>query len=410
MPDIHTFELDNGLTVIVEPMPGVSSVAFSLLMPAGCAYEPENKSGTAAILSEMMLRGAADLNSRQHSEALDLLGIHRTTEVQTFHTRLGAVMLAERFEEGFKLLIDTVRQPKLEDSAFEPSRLLALQSIEALEDEPHEKAMIALKGVHLPAPINRSSLGDAEQLKAITPDDIRQFQNAQFVPNKSYLGIAGNITLDQVKRIVDQHLADWTGQSQMVNTAGEGPRGFHHEQSPSAQHHITLAYDAVEPKHPEYMTQRLALSILSGGMSGRLFTEVREKRGLCYAVYATSANYYDRSVVYAYSGTTPERAQETLDVLRAEIEKIKDGADEDEFNRATTGLKTKVIMQGESTSARGHALARDAFLLGYPRSLEEIASQIDNVSLDKLNNFVSTHPFTNPSIYTIGESALQPNA
>ncbi|MEX0742484.1 MAG: insulinase family protein, partial [Phycisphaeraceae bacterium] len=144
MSQIHQHRFANGLTLLVEPIVGVKSAAMSLLLPSGAATEPDDQLGVTQVLGEMLFRGAGDLDSRQHSDALDRLGVHRSYDVQTHHLRLGATMLGDRLDRALPLLTDMVRRPHLADTAFEPAVALALQGLQALEDEPQQKVMVEL--------------------------------------------------------------------------------------------------------------------------------------------------------------------------------------------------------------------------------------------------------------------------
>ena len=141
-------------------------------------------------------------------------------------------------------------------------------------------------------------------------------------------------------------------------------------------------------------------------MSGRLFTEVREKRGLCYAVYAAYASHKRIGAMLAYAGTTAARAQETLDVLEGELRKLSLGVDESEFRRAIVGMKSRLVMQGESTGARAGAIAGDQVVLGRPRTLEELTERVDHVTFERLNEYLKNHPPGAMTTVTIGPSPL----
>ena len=190
---------------------------------------------------------------------------------------------------------------------------------------------------------------------------------------------------------------------------GTPARGYHHEREPTSQVHIGVAYDA--PAEPEAgcWPERLGTAVLSGGMSGRLFTEVREKRGLCYSVsasYGTDAAF-GRTV--AYAGTTPERAQQTLDVLMGELARIgraEGRVEAEEFERAKIGMKSRLVMSGESTSARASALARDWHKLGRARSLEELKASVESVTLERVNAHLSSRGLGRVTVCTIGPEAL----
>lgn len=405
---IATHRYGNGLTLVVEPIGGVNSVGMTWLLPAGAATEPAGKLGVGTVLGEMVLRGAGELDARGYPDALDLLGVHRSTEVQTHHIRLGATFLGDRLDAAIPLLFDAIRRPHLREQDFAPSVQLALQSIEALEDEPQEKVMIELRRRHLGDPLGRSSMGDAEHLKAMGVGDVRAFAASRFVPGGSVLGFAGNVSFEHVRDRVGELLGDMRGEAAEIDADAtpHGPHGYLHIKTDSTQQHIGLAYETVGEADPAGPTQRVATAVLSGGMSGRLFTEVREVRGLCYSVYAAYAPRRTTGTIYAYAGTTTQRAAETLEVLSRELRRMSEGVALDEFERAVVGLKARLVMQGESTSARAKAISYDQYLLGRPRSLAERTAEVQGVTLAGLNRFLASHPPEGFTTLTIGPEPL----
>ncbi|MEM8737827.1 MAG: pitrilysin family protein [Planctomycetota bacterium] len=407
MPEIRSTTLPNGLTVVAEPIPGVQSLAMTLLTPAGLASQPADRQSVAPILAEMLCRGAGGLDSRAHVDALDTLGVQRSTGAQTRFFRLGATMIASKMHDALPLLFDMIRRPALDDDALPPCLDLALQSLDALDDEPQRRAMLSLRHHHYPDPLGRSPLGIREHLQALTADDVRRYWFERFVAHGSILAFAGQFDWDRLLGRVTELLGDWGGQAAPADgSAHPHQPGLHHLDAESAQVHIGVAYPAVPETHPQRVYQQAATAVLSGGMSGRLFTEVREKRGLVYSVYASYAGQKDRGDILAYAGTTAPRAQETLDVLAAELRRLSEGVDASEFQRAVVGMKSSLVMQGESTGARAASIASDVYVFGEPRTLDHAASEIDAVTLESLNDFVRQHPPGDLTLVTLGPEPL----
>lgn len=407
MSEIYQTTLPNGLRLVAEPIPGVGSLAMTLLTPAGLASQPADQLGVAPVLAEMLCRGAGDRDARQHSDALDMLGVQRSTDAQTRFFRVGATMIGSKMAEALPLLFDMVRRPKLAEESLSPSVDLAIQSIDGLADEPQRRAMLELRGRHYPGPINRSPLGEREHLQALTAQNVRDFWANRFKADGSILGFAGSFDWDELVATVTELLGDWDGQASPADGAGQGDGGYHHLPGDSTQVHIGVAYPAVPDTDPRWVLQRAATAVLSGGMSGRLFTEVREKRGLVYSVYASYAGQKDRGDILAYAGTTVPRAQETLDVLTHELRRLSEGVNQSEFERAIVGMKSSLVMQGESTSARAAAIASDVYVFGKPNRLVDTAAEIDTVTLDKLNAFVREHTPGEMTTVTLGPDALK---
>lgn len=401
----HVFP--NGLVLLAEHMPAMQSAAMSLLVPAGSSNDPADASGAANVLSDLVLRGAGKLDSRSLTDHLDRLGLQRSSSAGMYHTRFGCAALAPKVMEGLATYADIVQRPHLPESGFEAARDLALQAIAGIEDEPRQKLMIKLREQYFPFPLGRSSLGDAEQLKAMTIEQMKRDHVLRYHPRGAILSVAGNVNFKHLKDDVEKHFATWDGSEVIPPPAREAPKGVVHEQQESEQTHIGLIYPSILETDPDYYTVRLAVEILSGGMSGRLFTEIREKRGLVYSVWAGYSSLKEMGAIMGYAGTSNDRAQATLDCFIQELHRLTEGVTQAELQRAKTGLKAATIMQGESTSARAGAIAHDYFIRGRIRTLEEIKNAIDAVSVEQVNAYLAKHlpgPFT---IVTVGPKPLQ---
>ncbi|RMH24435.1 MAG: insulinase family protein [Planctomycetota bacterium] len=407
MTAISTARLSAGADLIVEPMPGVRSAAMTWLLPAGSAREPAAFEGLGAMWADLLFRGAGGLDARQHAGALDRLGVSRSADGATHTFRITGTMLGDRVVRALPLFADMVLRPRFDPADIGPVRDLCLADLAALADDPHERVMILAKARHLPAPLNRSGLGTPETLAAIDAPIARAQWRAQAAPAGSAIAVAGAVEPEPVRDALERLLEGWTGEPTAFEAAGPARRGREHLDDDTNQVHIAVVHDAPPESAPECVLERVLTSVLSGGMSGRLFTEVREKRGLVYSVSARYAAGRDDGRVVAYAGTTPERAPETLRVLLGELgrptaEGDAGGIDESEFRRAVTGLKSSLVMSGESTAARASALAGDWFTLGRPRTLAERLAEIDAVTLDALNAYAAKRTLGELTIASIG--------
>jgi predicted Zn-dependent peptidase len=421
MTSIVTRQLSCGMPLLLEPMEGVRSAAISWAIPAGAAVDAEDRQGASTMYGELLLRGAGQMDSRAHADALDRVGAGRSADVGTYFVRIGATLVGDRFPAVLPLLVDMALRPRMDAESIEPARDMALQAIESLADDPQERAMIAARARHQRSPINRSGLGTPEGLKALSRDELVQGWAAAARPSGSVMAIAGAIDPDRAGDAVEGMLSGWSGRAPQVQLGPAAPRGYAHEADQSNQVQVIVLHDAPAEDDPRCLLERIVTSVLSGGMSGRLFTEVREKRGLCYSVsagYATDrvlsgtvGGGYGR--VLAYVGTTPERAQESLDVLHAELERINTPAGRitpDEFRRAVVGMKSRLVFSGESTSARAGSLVGDFHRLGRARSLDEMASAIDRVTLDQVNAYLAGRSLGRLTVQTLGPAPLRPPA
>ena len=409
MPDqrfyIHTFE--SGLTLLCEQLPGMQSAAMTLLLPSGSESDPEGKSGMASIMSDLILRGAGERDSRQLTDYLDSLGLQRSSSVAVHHLRLSCAAIAKNVMTAIPTFADIVRRAQLPETGFDSSRELALQSLDSIEDEPRHKLMIRLKEYFLPYPQNRNTMGERRQVQSISVDEARADYADRFRPQGAIISFAGNIDFAEVHGAVAEALGDWSGApTPPLPSRKPTTRRFHETQN-SEQTHIGLAWDSIPETHEDYYTVRLAMEALGGGMSSRLFTEVREKRGLCYSVWAGYSSMKGMGCILGYAGTSNERAQATLDCFLQELDHLAGGITADELERAKTGLKANTIMQGESTSARAGAIAYDHFMRGRIRTLDEIKSAIDSVPLQHVNEYLATNRVKDLTIVTVGPKPLE---
>lgn len=411
MASITTMTLDCGMPLLVEKIDGVRSCGLTWLLPAGSARDPDDRLGLSAMWAELLVRGAGALDSRAQADAFDGLGAARGIGVETFHMALSSTLLGSRLNDALPLIVDMVRRPRMDEDSFEPSRDLCVQAIESLKDEPAERLMTLLKSRHAAPPINRSPLGTIEGIGGIKREELLPAWNERARPKGSILALAGDVDARAVAARLNELLRGWEGAASEVKWGRSSTRGYHHENDQTNQVHIAIAYDSPSESDPGCWEERIATAVLSGGMSGRLFTEVREKRGLCYSVYASYAADAKYGRTTAYVGTTPDKAQQSLDVLTAELRRIRTEAGRitpAEFQRAVIGMKSKLVMSGESSGARANALARDWWKLGRARSLDELTKTIDDVTLERVNAHLARRADLGEiTLATIGPAALR---
>jgi predicted Zn-dependent peptidase len=409
---IQQHEYSNGLVLLAETMAGVQSAAFTLLLPAGAAYEGADgldlRGGAAAMAAEWITRGAGPRDSRALVSALDNLGVSHTESAQTLHTSLAGATLGRNLEPALEIIADMVRCPHLDDQEVEPIRALCLQNLRSLEDDPGTKVMFELRRRHFPDPWGRPSPGTTEGVSALKPEDVRQFLRATYRPNGAILGVAGAIDWNRLREVVGRLFGDWQVRPQP--RVPERPGGPHrdHIVRETQQIQIALAYPAATVESPDYYRARAAAAILGGYSSARLFTEVREKRGLCYSVYATYEGQIGRAAMLCYAGTSVDRAQQTLDVMLAEIERLgRDGVALDELETMRAGLKSSLIMAQESSMSRSGSLASDWFFLGRVRPIEEIAAELNALSASAVSDYAAgLKDAREVTIVTLGPTAL----
>ena len=403
-------ELPNGLTVLGQRMETVSSAAMCFVVPAGTAHDPPGCDGAAAVAGEWHVRGAGDRDTRQLNDALDALGCQHSESVQSHHQQFSAALLGRSLPDLLTIYADIILRPRLEDATFEPCRALTLQDLASLEDEPARKCNVLLQEKFYPDPLGRCTYGTAESLNALTPDALRGHVRGRFTPKGSIVSVAGDVDWNAFCDTIEKLFGDWTTPPAAGPNEKPPSGGVTHIPKDSAQAHIALAHAAVPIHHEQYYAARMAETVLSAGMSSRLFTEVREKRGLVYHVSCRYHSLKEHAGMFTYAGTVPEKAQETFDVTVGEIRRLAEGVTDDELTRAKTQLKSALVMQGESTSARASALAGDWYHLRRLRSLQELSDAIDAVTANDVVEYLRDHPAGDFTVLVVGPEPVDTSA
>jgi predicted Zn-dependent peptidase len=401
----HTFA--NGLTLLAERMEHVRSAALNFLIPAGCVDDPPVQLGIAAVLADLIVRGAGSRDSRELTLALDNLGLDRSESVGTMHTRFWGATVARNLASALELYADILLRPHLPEDETEAVRALALQDLRSLEDEPRSKVLVELRKHYYPTPLSNDHRGTVECLQRMTVQDIRAHHGRHYGPRGTILSVAGNIEWKSLRDQVGRLFGDWHGGGQPELRYGPPPAPRGHISKELEQTQIGVAYPSVPIGESDYYAALGAVNILSGSMSSRLFTEIREKEGLCYSVWASYQTLKDRARVICYAGSRNERAQRTLDLLLRELRRLPEGVEKEEVERVQAGLKSSLIMQQESTAARALSLASDWYYLGRVRSFDEIQAAIDKLTPAGIVAHLRRCPPRDFAIVTLGPKPLQ---
>ena len=327
--EIRSTRLDNGLTVLFESMPWLESASVSLLIPAGSVTDPTGLEGSASVLYDWTNRGAGGLDNRAFTEKLDALGAWRGGSSDREYSVVSASLLASALPRILALLADQVNRPQLAEAVFDGSIELVRQELRSLTDRPSSRLFEALNNAYFESGHGRSSYGTEEGLAALTPPGVRQDFEHRYSPDGAVLAVAGGCDWDELLGLVDASFADWRGNRFQAPEVRLASPHATHVIADTSQQHIGLNFEAAGVDDADWYLQSLAVGVLSGGMGARLFTEVREKRGLAYSVGAAVRAIRGAGFITAYAGTTPERASETLSVLRDEFVRLSEGVRED---------------------------------------------------------------------------------
>ena len=392
----HHEQLDNGIELLAEVLPDCPIAAVNVRVGLGARHEAADRLGLAHVVAETLLKGAGEMDARALLDAFDLYGLTRGSRCDVEATDVGCGCLPRHVGRAIELLSQVVRRPRLAPDQVELAKTLSLEEIKTLEDEPGEKVSHLLWRKYLGGPLGRATLGEPETVKAIRPDDAVAFWGEGCGPGAVQIVMAGGVDWPAAREAAVRAFGDWRDGAKPQAAAGTedatGSSGLFHERNDSEQTHIAVAFPSVPREHPQYFAARMAMAVLSAGASSRLFTEVREKRGLVYAVFASWTPLRGRGNVYLYAGTTAERADETLRVCLDELGRLGATVTQDEVERARRVLKGRLLTTAELSGARVRAIADEFFLTGKVTPVAEIIAGLEAVDADGVRDYLAEFP------------------
>jgi len=397
--------LPNGLTVMAEPREEAGSVAAALVIPCGSVTDPEGRAGLSALTQEYLMQGAGPWNRRQLAFEWDRRGLMRHTSLGRESGMWVVGGLPPQLEEALNLLATVVLEPTFPEDGLEHVRAAALERVAAVEDQPMEKLFLLLGEKFFPHPLGRPPIGRREDLQVVSREEVIRHYHESYLAGGAVMALSG--PLDWTA-LTAQMASRWGALKKASVPAGFGPCAqpmrYHMEQEGS-QMQIGLAYPSVAPSDPDYLKNRILLKVLSGGMSSRLFTEVREKRGLVYHVHAAYKGLRGMGAWFCYAGTTPDKTEETLEVLKGEVERLRRGISPEEFETAKTKLMAALLVQGEVMMDRAADMAEKWFLTGRWHSAEDQAAEVKRLTLEEVNAHAAQIP-VEATVITLGPTRV----
>jgi predicted Zn-dependent peptidase len=374
--------LKNGLRIVTSTMPSLETAAVSLSVDTGSRFETAADNGVAHMLEHMVFKGTTRRTARQIAEEIESVGGHLNAYTSRDQTTFYARVLGEDVELGLDMVADLITNPVIETAELEKEKDVVLQELGTAVDTPDDIIFDHLQQMAYPdQPIGRSILGTRESIKAITRDAIFAYRDAHYLAGSMVLSAAGKIDHDALVHWAEAKLGRIPAGKRGAPVAATYQPGVLHETRDLEQAHLTLALPAATYTDPSYYAQTLFSALLGGGMSSRLFQEIREERGLAYAIYSYLTPFSDTGLFAIYMGTSSEQAAEALDVTLDCLLSATERVDEAELARAKAQAKAGLFMSLESCSAQSENLARQ--LLIYDRIIPtaEIVARIDSCTV-----------------------------
>ena len=412
-PNYFYHRLSNGVELIGQYMPSLSSITFGFQLDAAVINEPEDRLGLAHLFEYMLFQGTKKKDARALNEAFETLGARKGASTGLETSQVYSQIVNTKFDATLELIAEVMRLPTFPRDELEQMRSLVLQEIRRRDDEPMSRIFELIRSnFYQGTALSRPVLGTSESVARLQRPDLQDFWQARYRPNITLFAIAGKFDWDHVVGQVEALYGDWQG------SAAPSP-----EQHPEPQARVTLEHQEGKQEHlalmfpfpnyldADYYAAQVVGEVLGGNMASRLFVEVREKRGLVYGISAGLTGNKYSGAMRIYAGTTPEQGRECLQVIVNELHRLEqDGITADELERAKVQLKSENVMRSEGSGARMGAIARSWWYERKLRTIQEVKESIDAVTreqvLQVLQRFSPLHPLAVAAIGPLRQDEL----
>ena len=380
---VEVTRLPSGLAVITDSMPHLESASLGVWIGAGSRDERPDEHGISHLLEHMAFKGTKRRTARQIAETIEAVGgdLNAATSVES--TGYFARVLKADVPLALDVLSDILSEPTFDPEELKREQNVIVQEIGATEDAPDDLVFDRLQEIAFPdQPVGRSILGTPETVRSFTAARLRAYLTRNYRGPDMIVAAAGAVTHQQVVAEAEKRFASFAGPAGPAPEAATFAGGTRVETRDLEQVHIAMALHGVPVKDTSLHSLQVFTNVLGGGMSSRLFQEVRENRGLCYTIHAFHMPYSDIGMFGLYAGTDETDAPELMRVVIDQIGNATDTLTEAEVNRAKAQMKAGLLMALESSEARIGQLARQMLAYGRPIPLEEIVAKVDAVTVE----------------------------
>ena len=403
--------LDNGMTVVSEDMPHLRSAALGLWVDCGARDEAAHQHGISHLLEHMAFKGTHDRSARQIAEEIEAVGgeLNASTSVET--TGYYARVLSDHVGLGLDILSDILLNATFDPDELKREQMVILQEIGAAHDTPDDQVFDLFQETAYPEqPIGRPILGTRETVPSFSEADLRSYLLDNYAGERIVLAAAGRVNHDDLVRLAQERLQAFPTKSETQSPKAVYQGGEARLERDLQEVNILLGFEGCSYHSDDYFTAQILAATLGGGMSSRLFQEVREERGLCYAIYAFHWGYEDSGVFAIHAATGEETLDELFPVIIDQLKDMSEHVTDDEVDRAKAQIKASLLMAMESPAARAGQLARQLMVYGRARPPEELVTLIDAVtpaSVAQLLKRMITHSM--PTLASVGPISRVPS-
>ncbi len=392
-PNIRKKELPGGLKVFSEPLEEATSASLGVWIRAGSRDEGDEVAGITHLMEHMLFKGTPDMDALGVAQAFEAIGAQENAATGEEYTVLYARFLPEHLGRAFDIMSDMVLRPTLAD--LEREREVIVEEIRMYEDRPDQMADEYLSSlIFHHDPLGRPIIGSAETVRGVGHDTLRTFHQSTYTAPNVFVVAAGKLDREELEWMVEKEFSGLPQGEPFVREANpKSPESrFFYKHKETEQYHVSLGSLGIPAKSDDRYAMAALNNVLGGGMSSRLFQEVREKRGLAYAVFSYHQGYSDAGAIKTYVGSTTGNVEEAVKVIADQLQRVQEETiTGEELDRTKQQLKSSTLLALESTAARMNRMGRSVITGTELLTPEEIAARIEAVSADDIQRLARKH-------------------
>jgi predicted Zn-dependent peptidase len=403
---VRVTRLDSGLTVATDTMDTVETVSLGAWVGVGTRHEPPAINGVAHLLEHMAFKGTERRSAYDIAQEIEAVGGHLNAYTTRETTAYYAKVLAEDAPLAVDIIADILQNPSFDEEELKRERAVVLQEIGQAYDTPDDSVFDRFQETAYPAQaLGRPVLGTSEIVGGIGRDTLADYMARHYGCENMVLVAAGKIDHARFVALVQDAFSGLARAANAEAAPADYRGGEYREERELEQVHLLIGFDSVDYRDPDHYTASVLATLFGGGMSSRLFQEVREKRGLVYSIYSFVSAYRDGGLFGVYAGTGPNEVAELVPVVCDEFSKLTQDVTEDEVLRARAQLKASILMSLESTGSRCEQLGHQIIYYGRPLEVSEVVGKIEVVDAAAARRFARRLAASRPTLASLGPVA-----
>ncbi len=382
---VHLTRLDNGLRVVSENRPQLQTVSVGVWVDVGSRHESPELNGITHCLEHMLFKGTTHRSARDIACEIEAVGGYLNAYTSREHTTYYARVLKDDLSLAIDILSDILLNSVFEEKELQREKEVIIQEIGQTQDTPDDVIFDYLQEACFKGqPLGRSILGTTETVRSYTRADLHDYLIHNYTAANMVVSAVGNVDHTELLKIVEQKFAGLRPGERHQPDQAVYTKDQYFDTRKLEQAHVTLAWPSCSFHDARYYPMQLYSMILGGGMSSRLFQEIRENRGLAYSVYSFVNCYRESGVLGVYAATGPELAEDMVSVILSEMKTLKEGISDSEFATASAQLKAGLMMGLEATSSRMEQLGRQLLVFDRIIPMDEIITNIESVAISDI--------------------------